>query len=83
MAQSADMDFLERKEGSQVLHVRGGARAAEAYAASMRAWLEGIRERCRALRIQYVPAFSTTPVRGLLTDTLRRARVTRGHRGWV
>jgi uncharacterized protein (DUF58 family) len=74
---------IEDVETGEVLNIRGGGQAAEAHAAAMRDWLEGIRSRCRALRIQYVPAFTTTPVRGLLTDTLRRARITRGHRGWV
>ena len=68
-------------ETGEELFVRGGRQAARDYQAALTQWLDALEDRCDSLRVQYVPAFTTAPVRTLFTKNLRESRVVESLRG--
>lgn len=62
-------------ETGEELRVMGGRVATKAYRKALDGYLTDLRQRCRALRIQYVDAFTTVSVTELLNTVLRRVRV--------
>jgi uncharacterized protein (DUF58 family) len=70
-------------ETGEVVAVGEGKRAQKAYEEALQAFLASVRDRCAALKIMYVPAFTTVPVRELVLDAMRRARVVESVKGGV
>jgi len=68
-------------ETGETVHVGAGAVSARAYADALAAYLRSVRERCAGLRIGYVLAPTSVPVRTLVLDALRQARVVESARG--
>jgi uncharacterized protein (DUF58 family) len=68
------MEALDAETG-QVMFVKSGRNAQKLYQQHLRAWLDKLQTRCRALNIVYVSAYNTIPTRELLQDTLTRRRV--------
>jgi uncharacterized protein (DUF58 family) len=62
-------------ETGEELRVMGGRVAEKAYREALEAYLEDLKARCRALRIQYVEAYTTATVAELLNGVMRRSKV--------
>lgn len=71
----------EDAETGEVILVGDRAGLSEAYTKALHEYLKLIRTRCAAFRVQYVPAYTTAPIRSLVLDSLRRARVVESTRG--
>lgn len=63
------------EETQEEVRVPGGRAGAKAYREALDAYLDDIRARCAALRVQYVAAFTTIDVPRLLNEVLREMRV--------
>lgn len=68
-------------ETDEILAVGDRAGLAAAYQEALEVYLKGVRTRCAAMRVQYVPAFTNLPLRALVLDALRRGRVVENARG--
>ena len=68
-------------ETGETVRIGGSPAAARAYQEAFDAWLAAIRERCASLRILYVAAYTTVPVRDLVFDALRGGRIVESSRG--
>lgn len=77
---SEGLEAIDAETGEQ-LAVGDRAGLAAAYAEALRTYLHDIRVRCAAVRVQYVPAYTSVPLRALVLDALRRARVVESSRG--
>jgi uncharacterized protein (DUF58 family) len=66
------MKIVDSESGEELM-VRDDANAMRDYHQGLDEWLENIQKRCSALRIRYVPTFTTLPVPDLMTGELRRA----------
>jgi len=71
----------EDAETGEVLAVGDRAGLGDAYQRALEDYLRQVRTRCVALRVQYVPAFTSIPLRTLVLDALRRGRVVENARG--
>ncbi len=72
--------MVDAETGEEV-PVRGGKAAQKKYADGLAAWRAEIEARCASLGIVYAPAFTTAPARQLISDDLRRRRITEAGRG--
>jgi len=72
--------MVDAETGEEV-PVRGGKAAQKKYADGLAAWRTEIEARCASLGIVYAPAFTTAPARQLISDDLRRRRITEAGRG--
>jgi uncharacterized protein (DUF58 family) len=81
LAPDLDDGVLIDSETGEEVPVRGGPSARAEYRAELTRWCKTIETRCRELGISYAPAFTTVPARILVTDELRRRRVTEAARG--
>lgn len=81
---SPDLDdgavMIDAETGEEV-PVKGGRAAAKQYADGLATWRAEIEARCAALGVVYAPAFTTVPARALVSDDLRRRRITEAGRG--
>lgn len=68
-------------ESGEELRILGGRAAERAYNDALSAYLNDVKERCRALHIQYVEAFTNTDIGSLINDVLRRARLVQSASG--
>jgi len=68
-------------ESGESFVIDGGRAAADKYNKALGEWIGGLRERCRELGVQYIPAWTTVPVRELMQRRLRRNRVVESIRG--
>jgi uncharacterized protein (DUF58 family) len=71
----------EDAETGEVIRVGGSATLAASYRDALEGWLSDIRDRCAALQILYVSAYTTVPVRDLVFDALRSGRIIESSRG--
>ncbi len=72
---------LVDSESGEEIPIRGGRSARDAYASELARWRSEIETRCSELGIVYAPAFTTVPVRALMTGEMRRRQVTQAARG--
>ena len=73
----------EASEAGELVAVGEGKRAQKAYDEALQEFLSSVRDSCAALRILYVAAYTTVPVRELILDTMRRGRVVESAKGSV
>jgi len=71
----------EDAETGEILAVGDRAGLGDAYQRALQDYLRHVRTRCAAYRVQYVPAFTSIPLRTLVLDALRRGRVVESARG--
>lgn len=70
-------------ETDELVAVGEGKRAQKAYDEALKEFLASVRDRAAALKVMYVPAYTTVPVRELVLDSLRRGRVVESAKGSV
>jgi len=68
-------------ETEEEIRVPGGRLGMSAYEKALAEYLDDIQTRCRSLRVQYVPAFTTVDVPELLNGVMRRVRVVQSASG--
>lgn len=68
-------------ETGEEIKIPGGRLGARDYQRALESYLEEVRERCRALRILYVSAYTTVDVPELLNGVLRRVRIVQSASG--
>lgn len=68
-------------ETGEVVRVGADPESAEAYRREVQSFLAGVRQRCSALGVLYVPAFTTAPAREIVLDSFRSGRLVQSARG--
>jgi len=68
-------------ETGEVVRVGADPESAAAYQREVETFLSGIRHRCNALGVVYVPAFTTAPAREIVLDSFRAGRLIQSARG--
>jgi uncharacterized protein (DUF58 family) len=68
-------------ETGEVVQVGDDPASARAYREAVAEFLKSVRSRCAALGVQYVPAFTSVPVREIVLDSFRAGRLVESARG--
>lgn len=77
---SRGLEAVDAETGETVL-VGDDPASRRAYREALEDFLQELRDRCAALRVAYVPAYTTVPASALVLDALRGARVVESAQG--